>query len=316
MNLSVVFSGAYEVESVLGKGSFGEVARTRCGRAIKWVKWFNDEDDRFKDREVRALEDCCHPNVVALIDYEYNSGHLYVVMECWVMTLAQRLRGETFSLAQGNWILLHIMRGLAHMHDCGYLHRDLKPANILLNDQRLCLADFGHAAKYPPPRDHAPLPSDPLQSALVYTRWYRPPEVTLMLPYDESADVFSVGCIFAEVVRHALEETPTPLMSESDNCYPLSGARIKEGEHLQTIYKVLGTPTAEERALWVAPANDDPKFAKGRARLLSFADGLPMYARCELGFPEAQTASLYAMLAYAPAARKSAAAMRDWISGV
>jgi serine/threonine protein kinase len=325
MDLAGVFGGRYAVgpTPVLGKGSYGQVVQTTCGHAIKFIPWANDENDRYKAQEIRALDDCRHPNVVTLLDSAFFKGDLYLVMECWTVTLAQRLQQAAMSLEQGNWVLLHILRGLAHMHACGYLHRDLKPANILLRNNAqdpkvcdLCLADFGHATVYPPRSEVVTMPTDPRQSALVFTRWYRPPEVALLLPYDESADVFSVGCIYVEVVRQTRGELPLALCHESASCYPLSGKYITDGEHMHTLCKVLGTPSPEERALWVAPANDKRTHAITRANLLEFVDDLPHYDALDLGFPAAQTRYVSWMLAYDPAARKSAAALRDIIGGV
>jgi len=322
MNLATVFDGRYELDydPVLGNGSFGQVVRTKCGHAIKYVKRFDDDDDRCKLREIQALDDCRHPNIVVLVDSTFSHGHLYLVMECWTTTLAHRLQQAPMSLEQGNWVLLHILRGLAHMHACGYLHRDLKPANILLRNNAsnpkvcdLCLADFGHATVYPPQSYIVTMPTDPRQSALVFTRWYRPPEVALLLPYDESADVFSVGCIFVEVVRQTRGELPLALCHESTSCFPLSGKFLAADEHLHTLYKVLGTPTAEERALWVAPANDKKTHAIAREALLRYVDALPPYERRDLRFPGVQTRWLHAMLAYDPAARISAATLRDLV---
>ena len=322
MNLSTVFDGRYALgfDPCLGKGSFGQVVRTNCGHAIKYVKRFDDDDDRCKQRELDALEYCRHPNIVGLVESAFFRGNLYLVMECWTTTLAQRLLQAAMTLEQSNWVLLHILRGLAHMHECGYLHRDLKPANILLRhnalDHRvcdLCIADLGHATTYPPQSEVATMPTDPLQSALVFTRWYRPPEVALILPYDESADVFSVGCIFVEVVRQSRGELPLALCHESANCYPLSGKYLTDNEHLHTLYKVLGTPTPEERALWVAPANDKLTRSITRSALLAHVDALPRYERRDLGFPDVQTTWLASMLTYDPAARKSAAVLRDLV---
>ena len=98
---------------------------------------------------------------------------------------------------------MQIMLGLHHMHSAKVAHRDLKPGNILLDAHcRVYLADFGLARKL-----DAPLEEDPEQSArhgateYVVTRWYRAPEVLLNCPYDLSLDVWSAGCIFAELVN-------------------------------------------------------------------------------------------------------------------
>jgi len=79
------------------------------------------------------------------------------------------------------------------------VHRDLKPRNLLVNsncDLKIC--DFGLA--------RAMIPEMKVKSMnmtdYVATRWYRAPELLLsMREYNESVDVWSVGCIFAELIR-------------------------------------------------------------------------------------------------------------------
>lgn len=79
------------------------------------------------------------------------------------------------------------------------MHRDLKPRNLLVNsncDLKIC--DFGLA--------RAMIPEMKVKSMnmtdYVATRWYRAPELLLsMREYNESVDVWSVGCIFAELIR-------------------------------------------------------------------------------------------------------------------
>jgi serine/threonine protein kinase len=311
MNLAFALDGRYEEDGVeLGKGAFGTVARTKCGRAIKWIKGCANEDDRFHAREIDALDACRHSNVVPMLDHGYHDGDLYVVMELWTCTLADQMRRAPFTLPQGNWILANVLRGLTHIHACGYIHRDLKPANILLRHEAVCIADFGHAAPFPQRNEvltvQQPLPT---QSDKVFTRWYRPPEVALLLPYEKSADIFSVGCVFVEIVRHALGRAPHALFNRSVCCFPLSGDDLAACEHLFVMWQTLGTPTPAERETMNRPS---VRVAE-KKRLLAYLDALPIYKRLELDFPVMQTAWTYAMLAYDPAVRISAESMLQWI---
>jgi mitogen-activated protein kinase 15 len=100
------------------------------------------------------------------------------------------------------------------MHASGALHRDLKPANVLLDlDGHLRLCDFGLCRSTPTPDEaalatpRAPLDAsnaaevDGSQSVSVGSRWYRAPEVLLGASvYGASADMWSFGCIVAEVL--------------------------------------------------------------------------------------------------------------------
>jgi cyclin-dependent kinase 2 len=86
-----------------------------------------------------------------------------------------------------------MLAALAHCHLHRIAHRDLKPQNILVDPSgTLKLADFG-MARYLGflPRDYTPE---------VVTLWYRPPEILLGLQCTVAADMWSCGCIFAELL--------------------------------------------------------------------------------------------------------------------
>merc|ERR1719326_477316 len=87
-----------------------------------------------------------------------------------------------------------ILRGLKYLHSAGIIHRDLKPANVLVNaDCTLRIADFGLA--------RGRVSEDEELTGYVVTRWYRAPEL-MLLPsgYFEAVDLWSVGCIHAELL--------------------------------------------------------------------------------------------------------------------
>jgi serine/threonine protein kinase len=93
--------------------------------------------------------------------------------------------------------MYQILRGLKYLHSADVLHRDIKPANILLNaDMDVKLCDFGLSRG-------VDFETDPTMSATyVVTRWYRSPELILMWNKASKAmDIWSVGCIFAELLQ-------------------------------------------------------------------------------------------------------------------
>ena len=114
------------------------------------------------------------------------------------------------------------------MHSINILHRDIKPENVLIsktNQVKLC--DFGFART---------IPSNRLMTDYVATRWYRPPELLLGKDdYDKSIDIWSVGCVLAEMIDGQ------PLFSgenDLDQLYLIQkclGSLIPE--HQETFYK-------------------------------------------------------------------------------
>lgn len=92
------------------------------------------------------------------------------------------------------YFVYQILRGLKYIHSANVLHRDLKPSNLLLNsncDLKIC--DFGLARVAEEAGD---------QTEYVVTRWYRAPEIMLACQdYTKAIDVWSVGCIFAELLK-------------------------------------------------------------------------------------------------------------------
>lgn len=83
-------------------------------------------------------------------------------------------------------------RGLKYVHSAGVVHRDLKPSNILINENcDLKICDFGLARI-----------QDPQMTGYVSTRYYRAPEIMLTWQkYDVEVDIWSAGCIFAEMLE-------------------------------------------------------------------------------------------------------------------
>lgn len=119
--------------------------------------------------------------------------------------------------------MYQLLKGMAYCHDKLVLHRDLKPQNLLINRKGdLKIADFGLARSF-----GAPVRS---YSHEVVTLWYRSPDVLLgSRYYSTSVDLWSIGCIFAELILKR------PL-------FP--GSNIKD--QLLKIQRVLGRPTPKE----------------------------------------------------------------------
>jgi len=119
--------------------------------------------------------------------------------------------------------LYQLFKGTAFCHANHVLHRDLKPQNLLINEEgELKLADFGLAR-------FNGIPVARLSSQVV-TLWYRPPEVLLgSHKYSSSVDLWSIGCIFAEMVGGS------PLFKGSN-----------DEDQTKEIFRTLGTPKEDD----------------------------------------------------------------------
>ncbi|KAJ9436651.1 Mitogen-activated protein kinase 10 [Diplonema papillatum] len=203
----------YKLEAALGNGAFGVVSSAINAQhdpplacAIKKVtSAFRDLDSARKlVRELRLLQHFSgHPNIISLLDVvkpteaEYDS--MYLVTDLLETDLARLLKGvEALSMEHIQYFLSQILSGLDAIHQAKVLHRDLKPENIFVKSTcELKIGDFGLA------RDG----SHPAMSEYVVTRWWRSPELLLNWgsgKYDYAIDIWSVGCIFAEMLstRH------------------------------------------------------------------------------------------------------------------
>ncbi|XP_043594875.1 cyclin-dependent-like kinase 5 isoform X2 [Bombus pyrosoma] len=222
----------YEKLEKIGEGTYGTVFKAKNREtheivALKRVRL--DEDDEGVPssalREICLLKELKHKNVVRLYDVLHSDKKLTLVFEHCDQDLKKyfdSLNGE-IDLDVVKSFLYQLLRGLAFCHSRNVLHRDLKPQNLLINKNgELKLADFGLARAFGIPVK--------CYSAEVVTLWYRPPDVLFGAKlYTTSIDMWSAGCIFAE-----LANAGRPLFPGSD-----------VDDQLKRIFKMLGTPVEE-----------------------------------------------------------------------
>ncbi|CAA7267420.1 unnamed protein product [Cyclocybe aegerita] len=181
-------------------------------------------------REIALLRHFSHHgNITGLIDVDAISpdfSEIYIFMEPMEADLHQIIRsGQTLTNEHVQYFTYQILRGMKYIHSAGVIHRDLKPGNLLVNaDCELKICDFGLARGYDAtPDEHATHLTE-----YVATRWYRAPEIMLAYrKYNTAIDVWSIGCILAELLIGA------PLFKGKDYV-----------DQLNKIFAVLGTPDA------------------------------------------------------------------------
>ena len=163
-------------------------------------------------RLMRLMEH--HPNVISLRDLTLveAADELYIVMELMDADLHKIITSkQALSKPHMQVIVSQILRGVNALHDNDVFHRDLKPGNILVGrDCQIRITDFGLARSLPPSTANSAtaLDAEETPSAMteyVVTRWYRCPELLLAphCAYTSAVDLWSVGCIVAEMVGRA-----------------------------------------------------------------------------------------------------------------
>lgn len=123
----------------------------------------------------------------------------YVVLDLMESDLHQIIHScQTLTSEHTRYFLYQLLRGLKYVHSANVIHRDLKPSNLLVNENcELKIGDFGMARGL----SSHPEESHSFMTEYVATRWYRAPELLLSLNhYSLAIDMWSVGCIFAEML--------------------------------------------------------------------------------------------------------------------
>lgn len=147
-------------------------------------------------REISLLKSMKHYSIVQLFDVIVAGGCIYMVFEYLDMDL-KKLLDRKKSLLTPKLVksyMHQLLEAIDYCHTHRILHRDLKPQNLLLDCMgHIKLADFGLARTF----------AIPVRAYTheVVTLWYRAPEILLGGKlYSTGVDIWSVGCIFAEIV--------------------------------------------------------------------------------------------------------------------
>ncbi|KAB1265346.1 Cyclin-dependent kinase 3 [Camelus dromedarius] len=267
---SICFQGSsadmdvFQKVEKIGEGTYGVVYKAKnkeTGQLVALKKIRLDLETEGVPstaiREISLLKELKHPNIVRLLDVVHSEKKLYLVFEFLSQDLKKymdstpaselplhlvKVRGKdaerrqaplgqphiysagSFPCSLFQSYLFQLLQGVNFCHSHRVIHRDLKPQNLLINELgAIKLADFGLARAF----------GVPLRTYTheVVTLWYRAPEILLGSKfYSTAVDVWSIGCIFAEMVtRRAL----FPGDSEIDQLF--------------RIFRTLGTPS---EAIW------------------------------------------------------------------
>ncbi|KAJ8679951.1 hypothetical protein QAD02_015738 [Eretmocerus hayati] len=221
----------------IGYGAFGvvwAVTDPRDGRRVALKKLSNVFQSLVSSkrvfRELKMLRFFKHENVLSALDI-LQPPHMDFFQEIYVITeLLQSdlhkiiVSPQHLSTDHIKVFLYQILRGLKYLHSARILHRDIKPGNLLVNSNCILkICDFGLARV-------EELDRNKQMTQEVVTQYYRAPEILMGARYYTTAiDVWSVGCIFGELLRRRiLFQAQSPL------------------QQLELITELLGTPDIDD----------------------------------------------------------------------
>jgi serine/threonine protein kinase len=155
--------------------------------------------------ELNILKKLKHPNVMRIIDNFVYDSFFMIVMPYYSKNLYQFCKQQIYINHYDTCaILLKITHGLDYLKRNNVIHRDLKPENILINSlENVVIADFGMSIHKKTSKD--------IYGFHVQTMYYRAPEIFFTIDYDESIDIWSLGCIAYELYWKK------PLFKKNDN---------------------------------------------------------------------------------------------------
>ncbi|GLU04009.1 hypothetical protein SLE2022_211760 [Rubroshorea leprosula] len=201
----------YKIQEVIGKGSYGVVCSaidTHTGEKVA-IKKIHNIFEHISDaarilREIKLLRLLRHPDIVEikhimLPPSRRDFKDIYVVFELMESDLHQVIKAnDDLTREHYQFFLYQLLRALKYIHTANVYHRDLKPKNILANANcKLKICDFGLARVA-----FSDTPTTVFWTDYVATRWYRAPELcgSFFSKYTPAIDIWSIGCIFAEVL--------------------------------------------------------------------------------------------------------------------
>ena len=230
----------YEIIDTIGSGAYGVVVSARDSKtgqmcAIKKIEKAFEHSTYTKRtlRELKIMRLLTHDNLLTIKNIQLPKSRedfdeIYVISELMETDLSSIIKSpQPLSDEHAQFFLYQILRGLKYMHSACILHRDLKPRNILINsncDLKIC--DFGLAR----PFINEMKVTSTQMTDYVATRWYRAPEVLLTYKkYTAAMDMWSIGCIFAELLLRK------PLFPGTDT-----------NHQIEIITNLLGYPSEED----------------------------------------------------------------------
>jgi len=239
-NVSFRVPEELELIKKLGSGAFATAAaftNTATGKQVAVKKIENAfadlVDGKRHLREVQLLRQLKHDNIVSILDMflpdSRNFNDIFLVEDLMDTDLHKVIQSrQSLEEEHHRYFVYQILLAVNYIHSANLVHRDLKPANVLVNkncDVKVCDFGLARAGCIPGVTDY------------VVTRWWRAPEVVLLpSAYNEKVDIWSIGCILAELMGRK------PVFQGGDHL-----------DQIKKIFQVIGSPS-EADLVWLPPA--------------------------------------------------------------
>jgi len=226
----------YEVLEFLGRGTFGQVAKCwkKGTNEIVAIKILKNHPSYARQGQIEvsilsrlSQENADEFNFVRAYECFTHKNHTCLVFEMLEQNLYDFLKQNKFQPLPLKYIrpITHqVLTALLKLKQLGLIHADLKPENIMLVDPtrqpyRVKVIDFGSASHV----------SKAVCNTYLQSRYYRAPEIILGLPFCEAIDMWSLGCVVAELF---LGWPLYPGSSEYDQIRYISQTQGLPAEHM------------------------------------------------------------------------------------
>ena len=213
----------FEILQILGKGSYGFVAKIRSLKnkkiyAMKQIDLSKLESEKEKElcvQEISLLKELNHSNINKYYKTIKKNNCLYIIMEFMDNGdisgfIKAHIRFNKPAREEEVWnIILQSMNALKHIHSKKIIHRDIKPANLFMtNDKIIKIGDFGVSAKMNSLKTS--IKEGTFNHTVVGTPLYMSPEIINGENYDQKTDIYSMGCTFHEICFFNYPYLPIP----------------------------------------------------------------------------------------------------------
>lgn len=215
-----------------------------------------------------------HENIIRLLNVikAENDKDIYLIFDFMETDLHTVIRANILEDIHKEYIIYQLLKALKFIHTAEIIHRDMKPSNLFINAEcHIKIGDFGLARSVQQLKDG----SQPVLTDYVATRWYRAPEILLgSTKYTKAADMWSLGCILAEILSGKPLFPGTSTLNQLSKVLEVTGK--PSSEDIEAIQSNLAAtmlesmPAVKTKSMKNMFANAPPAALDLLAKLLTF----------------------------------------------